>query len=116
VANLRKANGDWMIDEDTLVVTGVSREPELQIVANDSQGRRWNFLLGDGTTEASPQDLVGQRISKVVALAAGELRLEFSEGTVASVGPRDDVEAWEIRCDEESVLIGAPTGGGVIAF
>jgi hypothetical protein len=116
VANLRKVNGDWALEEDTLVVMSVEDEPEVRILANDAEGRRWEFTLGDGATKSSLQNLIGQKVLKVVALAAGELRLQFGDGTDLSVSPRDDVEAWEIRCGGESVLIGAPTGGGVIAF
>jgi hypothetical protein len=89
----------------------VEDEPALRILANDTEGRRWEFTLGDGATKSSLQDLIGQNVLKVVALAAGELRLQFGDGTDLSVSPRANVEAWEIRCDGESVLIGAPTGG-----
>jgi Family of unknown function (DUF6188) len=116
VANLRKANGDWALEDDTLVVMSVEDEPELRILANDAEGRRWEFALGDGVTRSSLQALIGQDVSEVVAVSTGELRLEFGDGTVLNVSPRNDVEAWEIRRDGESVLIGAPTGGGVIVF
>lgn len=104
------------VDAEPLVVTRVEREPELQVLATDAKGRAWVFMLGDRAKEAGQPNLVGEKVSDVVASAAGELRLEFSNGTTLGVSPLDDAEAWEIRWDGESVLIGAPAGGGVIAF
>ena len=115
VAGLRKANGDWTLDAERLVVTCVKREPELHVLATDARGRAWDFMLGNRATAGEP-NLVGEKVSDVVASAAGELRLEFGDGTALNVSPLDDAEAWEIRCEGESVLLGAPTGGGVIAF
>jgi hypothetical protein len=54
---------------------------------------------------------MGQEVVQVVALAAGELRLEFSDGTVLTKSPHPMFEAWEIRCDQDPVLWAAPGGG-----
>jgi hypothetical protein len=116
VATLReKANGDWVIEEGTLVVTSVAGESELQILADDAEGRHWDFTLGGGVTDSSLERLIGQKIVQVVAVAAGTLRLQFSDGTKLSASPYDDAEPWEIRCDEDPLLVGAP-GGGVFAL
>jgi Family of unknown function (DUF6188) len=116
VGDIKQVNGDWMLEAGELLVTSAQEEPERQIFATDAKGRSWDLTLGTDTTGSSLQKLVGERITKVVALAAGELRLEFSDGTVLTVVPRDDAEAWEIRRNDDPVLIGAPTGGGVIVF
>jgi hypothetical protein len=116
VATLReKANGDWVLEEGTLVVTRVAGQSELQILADDAAGRRWDFTLGAGVADSSLERLIGQKVVQVVAVAAGTLRLRFSDGTELSVSPHDDAEAWEIRCDEDPLLVGAP-GGGVFAL
>jgi Family of unknown function (DUF6188) len=116
VADITEVNGDWMLEGADLVVTSAQEQPELQIFATDPKGRSWDLTLGTDTTGFSLQNLVGERVTKLVARAAGELRLEFSDGTVLSVSPRDDAEAWEIRREGDPVLIGAPTGGGVIVL
>ena len=88
---------------------------ELQVLADDAKGQRWDFTLGDEPTKSSLEHVIGQEVVQVTALAAGELRLQFSDGTEVSVSPRDDAEAWEIRCDENPLLV-AGTGGGLFGL
>jgi hypothetical protein len=122
VANLTEINGDWTLEGGVLVVTRVEEhldpgsDPELQILATDAEGGGWDLTFGVGATRPSLQRLVGESLSKLVALATGELRLEFSDGTVLRVSPRGRAEAWEIRRDGVPILIGAPTGGGVVVL
>jgi hypothetical protein len=128
VANLTGSDdGDWTVDAQQAVthveVIQIEQESELQVLATDDDGRRWDVTLGTDAegrrwhfpTEPRLKKLVGEKLSNVVASTAGELRLEFSDGTVLRQSPLPRVEAWEIRCDEEPVLIGAP-GGGVIVL
>jgi hypothetical protein len=128
VANLTESDdGDWTLDAQLSVthveVSEIEQTSELQVLATDAEGRRWDFTLGtdaegrrwDFPTEPRLKKLVGEKVSNVVASAAGELRLEFSDGTVLRGSPLSDSEAWEIRCDEDPILVGAP-GGGVFAL
>ena len=116
-----------MLDAELAVthveVRRIEELSELQVLATDAEGRRWDFTLGtdaegrccDFPTEPRLKKLVGEKVANVVASAAGELRLEFSDGTVLRGSPHPDAEGWEIRCDEDPILVGSP-GGGVFGL
>jgi len=119
VAAFQEVDGDWLLEADNLLVTGFDERLGRRLNAIDGE-ERWEFSVSDeaatGVSSASLRSLVGRKISKAVALASGELRLEVSGAEVLSFGPREGVEAWQIRRDGESVLIAGPTGRGLIVF
>jgi hypothetical protein len=116
---LERPEGDWVLEQGTLVVTSAEKRTfgggsDFQILATDAQGRRWEFRIGAGGIAGSREDLMGLEVVQVVALPAGELRLEFSDGTALTQSPHPRFEAWEVRCDEDPLLICAPGGGLIV--
>lgn len=95
--------------------------PELVFVSDEEE---WSVSLGsevqvtssgEEETERRPvfEDFGRSSVKSIRAFDNGRLELESIDGLLAAIEPALEYEAWEIRRNNETVMLALPLGGGL---